>query len=783
MKVQKKILIIILSVVILISISSILISRNIATKIIKQQTADNLIYITQSRAEHIKTLLDLEKEATKQLSESIVIRELLSSTKEEEDYSLKFDKVMLRLKNTAQVAEYYNSIFVLDTKGTIIASSYEEDIGEDKSNDTYFLGGKEGVFIKDAYISSYKQEKTLTFSDPILDEDNKLLGVIVFRVSPEPLFKITTDRTGLGETGEVYLVNKNGYMITPSRFIDDVILKQKITSRHLEHFEPSDTPLKEGLDIVKGYRGIEVLSVDIHLPEMNWCLIAQIDTEEAFAPVTQLTNTLVLLFAIILLVVIFISNFISRNITKSFRRLHEGTGEITKGNLDYKVGTTSTDEVGQLSRAFDQMTVHLKKSREELEEYSRNLEKKVEERTRDLWIDIRKRKEIEEVLMESENRFRELFSNMSSGVTIYEAKDNGKDFIIKDFNLAGERIDKVKKEDIVGKNILQVFPGVKAFGLFKVFQEVFQTGEPQHHPISLYQDQRISGWRENYVYKLPSGEIVSIFTDITERKQAEDALKQAHDQLENKVAQRTEELQKANLKLQELDRLKTIFIASMSHELRTPLTLIIGFTDIILQEISGEINQEQRRQFTLVKKNANHLLSLISDVLDINKIEAGKAEMIIEEFDLSALSQEIKDNFRIAADKKGLELSFEIPPTLLIESDMRRTKQILVNLLSNALKFTDRGEIKIKVIPRDETVEVSVRDSGSGIKKEDMHKLFNAFSQIPNQGRIEEGTGLGLYLSKKNAHLLGGDILVESEPGKGSVFTLSLPLKYKEAKV
>ncbi len=271
--------------------------------------------------------------------------------------------------------------------------------------------------------------------------------------------------------------------------------------------------------------------------------------------------------------------------------------------------------------------------------------------------------------------------------------------------------------------------------------------------------------------------------DVTQRKQAEKALKNAHNQLEDKVVKRTEELQKANLKLQELDQLKTIFIASMSHELRTPLTLIIGFTDIILQEISGEINKEQRRQFTLVKKNASHLLSLISDVLDINKIEAGKAEMIIEEFDLSALSREIKDNFRIATDKKELELSFEIPPTLLIESDRRRTKQILVNLLSNALKFTDRGEIKIKIAIKDKMVEISVLDSGSGIKKEDMNKLFNAFSQIPNQGKIEEGTGLGLYLSKKNAYLLGGDILVESEPGKGSVFTLTLPLKYKEAKV
>ncbi len=532
-----------------------------------------------------------------------------------------------------------------------------------------------------------------------------------------------------------------------------------------------------------------------------------------------------------------------------------------------------------------------------------------EEREKGVFEDTTEHKKVEQIILESENRFRELFTHMSSGVAIYEAKDNGKDFIIKDFNRAGEKMSKVKRENIIGKSVLKVFPKVKTFGLFKVFQEVYKTGKPQHYPISFYQDQRISGWRENYVYKLPSGEVIAIYDDITERKKAENrlreeeklfntlmdnildsiyfkdkekrfirvnrvkaehsgvapeemigktdfdffpkeiaiqsfaddnhimesgksiidkiekiihsdkteywvsttkvpwhddegritgvigisrditerkqvqkALQEAHDQLENKVAQRTKELQKANLKLQELDQLKTIFIVSMSHELRTPLSLIIGFTDIILQEISGKINQEQRRQFALVKKNAEHLLYLINDVLDINKIETGKVEMIIEEFDLSALSRDIKDNFIIDADKKGLVLSLEAPPTLPLESDRRRTRQILENLLSNALKFTYRGEIKIKVVLKNETVEVYVRDTGIGIKKENMDKLFNSFSQIANQDRIEEGTGLGLYLSKKNAHLLGGDIMAESDFGKGSVFTLILPLKYKETK-
>ena len=242
-------------------------------------------------------------------------------------------------------------------------------------------------------------------------------------------------------------------------------------------------------------------------------------------------------------------------------------------------------------------------------------------------------------------------------------------------------------------------------------------------------------------------------------------------------------LQESEEKFRELDQLKSMFIASMSHELRTPLNSIIGFTGIILQGMSGEINQEQKKQLSLVKSSANHLLDLINDVIDISKIEAGKVEISIEEFDLSALAQEIKESFAVAAGKKGLKLLLEKPLMLLMESDERRTKQILVNFVSNALKFTDRGKIEIRIVKKDKAVEMSVRDDGIGVKKEDMDKLFKTFSRIPIKDRTIEGTSLGLYLSKKIADLLGGDITAESEFGKGSVFTLTLPLKHKEVKI
>jgi len=263
---------------------------------------------------------------------------------------------------------------------------------------------------------------------------------------------------------------------------------------------------------------------------------------------------------------------------------------------------------------------------------------------------------------------------------------------------------------------------------------------------------------------------------------------------------KSSEIEKANLRLQELDQLKSMFIASMSHELRTPLNSIIGFTGIILQGMSGEVTEEQKKQLKMVQSSARHLLALINDVIDISKIEAGKVELSIKEFDLSGLVRSVKDSFDPALAEKGMKLSLEMPERLMIKSDERRTKQVLMNLVSNAIKFTDQGGVRVSVrLTRDEgretkasvvlvseandrpsSIVVAVEDTGIGIKREDMVYLFEPFYKIPVGGRfLQEGTGLGLYLSKKIVDLLGGCLEAESEFGKGSKFIFTLPMGHE----
>ncbi len=285
-------------------------------------------------------------------------------------------------------------------------------------------------------------------------------------------------------------------------------------------------------------------------------------------------------------------------------------------------------------------------------------------------------------------------------------------------------------------------------------------------------------------------------------KDTEIDLIEHRDHLETMVKDRTSQLQDANEKLsveikeriqtlnelavakeraESADRLKSAFLATMSHELRTPLNSIIGFTGIILQGIVGPLNDEQKKQLNMVRGSAQHLLSLINDVLDISKIEAGQMQIAHENYNLRQTIEKAVESARPLADKKRLELTCSISPGIeYMTGDRRRIEQILLNLISNAIKFTEKGLVKIECEPEDGKVNIKVIDTGIGIRDEDMKTIFQAFRQIDSGiTRKYEGTGLGLSICKRLVELMGGKIWVTSTWGSGSTFSLSLPEERK----
>jgi PAS domain S-box-containing protein len=267
---------------------------------------------------------------------------------------------------------------------------------------------------------------------------------------------------------------------------------------------------------------------------------------------------------------------------------------------------------------------------------------------------------------------------------------------------------------------------------------------------------------------------------INNAQQAEE-LREARDELEVKVAERTKELVQANIQLKEIDRHKSEFLANMSHELRTPLNSVIGFSEILIDKTFGDLNEKQTRYVNNILTSGRDLLHLINDILDLSKVQAGQMTLQLEEFSAAEALSEVETLVKPTAEKKSLELGFSVEDDVrTIRADKGKFKQVMYNLLSNAIKFTERGSVSVKtrfIGGAEDLLEVSVEDTGIGIAADDLGKLFKEFEQIDSGiSRKYEGTGLGLALSRTLVELHGGKIWVESEYGKGSKFAFTLPL-------
>ena len=258
----------------------------------------------------------------------------------------------------------------------------------------------------------------------------------------------------------------------------------------------------------------------------------------------------------------------------------------------------------------------------------------------------------------------------------------------------------------------------------------------------------------------------------------------ARQRAEAAVLRMNDELRVAVEEAREADRLKSAFLATMSHELRTPLNSILGFTGIILQGLAGPLNPEQSKQLGLVQRSARHLLALINDVLDISKIEAGELKVARAKFDLRASIANVVDIVTPLAEKRGLALRVDVAPEIGMNlGDARRVEQVLLNLVNNAIKFTEHGEVALTAMHLDGRVQMNIVDTGIGIEPADLKALFQPFRQVDTGlARNYEGIGLGLMICKRLAELMGGEIQVKSEKGKGSTFTFTLPLNVPEPK-
>ena len=362
-------------------------------------------------------------------------------------------------------------------------------------------------------------------------------------------------------------------------------------------------------------------------------------------------------------------------------------------------------------------------------------------------------------MKETEERFQQLFDNMTNGVAIYRPVDDGSDFEFVDINRAGQELSTVRKEDVVGKRISETFPAVKEMGLLDILRRVYRTDTPETIPLTEYRDDRIVEWVENYVFKIPSGLVVVIYEDISEKQRTE------------------EELIRAKELAEESDALKTAFLANMSHELRTPMNGIMGFADMLDEP---DITESKRKSYIkIINDSCRKLLSIVNDILDISMLETGQVNVTDEEVRVNDVLMDVYSFFKPGVNETNVAFYTSAPlpdNQAVIRSDPTRLRQILNSLTDNAIKFTHRGHIRIGYKVKDGDIVFYVEDTGIGIPEHLHDTIFERFRQADVEyTRQYGGTGLGLTITKNLVELLGGTIWLKSTPGRGSIFYFDLP--------
>ncbi len=400
-------------------------------------------------------------------------------------------------------------------------------------------------------------------------------------------------------------------------------------------------------------------------------------------------------------------------------------------------------------------------------------------------LDITDRIKLQEDIIKSEKLLRNILDGLGPHMLVALLTLDG---VLIEANRPALDIAGLKPENVLGRPFEQAYWWAYSESIQEQLRDsmrralkgetcrydvLIRVGEKQFIPID-FTLQPLLDETGKIIYLIPSA------VDISERERATKALKRHHEQLEGLVDERTHELTVANERLLELDKLKSMFIASMSHELRTPLNSIIGFSGIILQGMDGEINAQQSDHLSRVKRSARHLLALITDVIDISKIEAGKVEAYAETFMLHEVVDEAVGNLRIEIERKGIALEVVTPP-MQLHTDRKRLFQCILNLVSNASKFTVAGTIAISAAEEDDQLIFKVKDTGIGISELDMPRLFTQFTRFDSPlVRKTLGTGLGLYLTRKLAvEVLQGTAFAESIYGTGSIFSIRIPKQLK----
>ena len=616
-------------------------------------------------------------------------------------------------------------------------------------------------------------EPAAFIAQPLLN-NGQVEAVVALQISQDAINRIMLQRAGMGKTGETYLVGPDKLMRSDS-YLDTINRTVLASFTHPAKGGVDTEAAREALDgksgekVIINYNGNVVLSAyaPINIWNTTWALIAEVDTSEAYATIRAQKTMMGILALISIMPILIFSFLLTRYITNPIIRLADKASYIsTHKDLNQRIGFESNDEVGVLASAFNGMIQSLKTYYDGLEETNRSLNAEIARRRN------------------AENKYRSIFENAVEGIfqTTFEGQ-------VLDASPSFARIFGYESPSELIKTISDI--GNQLYADATRRKELLRQLELED-TISNFESQkrRKDGsliWTSLNVRAVrdPAGKLAVLegfLTDITPRKQAEEALQKYREKLEEQVKERTTELTIAKEQAESANKAKSEFLANMSHELRTPLNAILGYSQLMQQGTS--LTSEQQNYLGTISNSGEHLLALINDVLDISKIEAKKSALNIATFDLHALFNDLKIMFISRMEAKRLHfkmIGMDNVPRYVV-SDGNKLRQVLVNLIDNAIKFTQHGTITLRVAQpylknSQSTLRFEIHDTGVGIAKNEQDRLFHCFEQATSGRRAESGTGLGLAICRTYVRMMGGDITVTSQEGNGSTFYFNIVIK------
>ncbi|MFC1595121.1 ATP-binding protein, partial [Patescibacteria group bacterium] len=713
----------------------------VSKQIIEKEVIAHLETTAQSMEKHIQTLLTGQKE-------KIEIAATHSELSLEE------------LQEILNINPEFYEIFVLDSEGIIITSTNGSNIGLDRSDDAYFINARNKAYIKPSYFSEETQRNAIAVATPHAG------GVLVARIELEYFNNLVADRTGLGETGESLLAyrDENG---EPVFFTKRLFEEGELEEHEKEHIVlPIEEALaqKEDIFFEHDYRHISVIAATRYIEEVDMGLVVKIDQAEAFAGTFNILYIFLILVFCCLILYLVVSFWLANILTKPIISLHHGTEIIEKGNLDYKVGTKSKDEVGQLSRSFDKMTAAIKQARKDVDTKIKKQTGHISKQAIKLEM---QQKAVLNILEDVEDdkqkvtlerdKINAILHSIGDGVFVL---DNWQKIIM--YNRVAGEISGYSEQEAIGKkysDILRFILEKDNSVNDKFIKDVFATGEVQemqNHTLLITKDgKKVPVADSAAPLNDKDGNVIGcivVFRDVTIERQ--------------------------------IDKMKTEFVSVASHQLRTPLTAIKLFVEMLIKGEVGKLAGKQKSYMQDIQQSTERMIKLVNDLLNVSRLETGKLKVDPKSVQLEDFVQGIMDDVLPLVNKKKCKIALNKPQQLLpsVPIDTTLLGQVIHNLLTNAIRYSVNKKCGIVVAlgygkgRSKSDIIISVQDNGIGIPKKVQPRIFDKFFRADNATKFDpEGSGLGMYVAKMIMEVSGGKIWFESREGKGTTFYVAIP--------